>query len=326
MLTIRDFRFGDADYEGSVRLRNTLFVDRVISAEYLLDLDKKRHPTAQSCDLIAEQDGKIVGVGHLTQGFSRFHPHKFDCELLIDPDYQNQGVGTVLWQQLETFLLEHDPILVRTRVREYHPNGLRFAEKQGFGEQMRNWENKLTLTDADLSDWDAVMTQIAEQGVTIRPFSDFLDDPAANMRLHLCVWDCLQDVPLTEPLAWIDHADWVTNYRHSANMLPDANFLAIAPDGNWVGISQLRRESDGDELRTGLTGVKRHWRRKGVALALKLHAIKYAQAQGATVITTQNATTNEGMLAINKALGFELQPAEILMAKTYRPDVEKPDA
>lgn len=84
----------------------------------------------------------------------------------------------------------------------------------------------------------------------------------------------------------------------------------------------FHRASD-DHLDTGLTGVRRAWRRKGIALALKLRAIAYARSVGAPVIRTENATTNQAMLAINEALGFAKQPAWITFVKKIT-DEEEP--
>ena len=70
-------------------------------------------------------------------------------------------------------------------------------------------------------------------------------------------------------------------------------------------------------LYTGLTGVRRSHRRKGIALALKLRAVDYARRHGIEEVRTWNASTNEGMLGINIRLGFQRQPAWIDFVKTF---------
>ena len=89
----------------------------------------------------------------------------------------------------------------------------------------------------------------------------------------------------------------------------------MAVDGDqYVGMTTLWASGAGSDLETGLTGVRRAYRRQGIALALKLRAIAVAQDHGAPTIKTWNATVNTGMLAINERLGFVRQPAWITAA------------
>src|SRR5262249_28262313 len=63
------------------------------------------------------------------------------------------------------------------------------------------------------------------------------------------------------------------------------------------------------------TGVLREYRRRGIAMALKLRAILYAKSAGYSRIKTWNEQGNRPMLSINEALGFIKQPAWIAFAK-----------
>ena len=67
-------------------------------------------------------------------------------------------------------------------------------------------------------------------------------------------------------------------------------------------------------------GYAAPYRRRGIALALKLRGIAYAKAQGRPTIKTWNESNNRAMLAINDALGFVKQPAWIDFVKTLRDD------
>jgi hypothetical protein len=66
---------------------------------------------------------------------------------------------------------------------------------------------------------------------------------------------------------------------------------------------------DSDNLRVGMTGVSRHFRRKGLALSRNLRAIAYARAHGHMAIETMNAADNAAIIALNERLGFANQYA-----------------
>ena len=81
-------------------------------------------------------------------------------------------------------------------------------------------------------------------------------------------------------------------------------------------------ENEPGVLYNGLTGVRREYRRRGIARALKVKNLLWAKRNGYEVVKTWNDATNEGMLELNMALGFVKQPAWIGFKKVLREDDE----
>lgn len=54
-------------------------------------------------------------------------------------------------------------------------------------------------------------------------------------------------------------------------------------------------------------------RRRGLAVALKLLVIRFAQTMGATVVRTFNDAENTGMLTVNRRLGYQFLPSSYTM-------------
>src|SRR5438093_416704 len=94
------------------------------------------------------------------------------------------------------------------------------------------------------------------------------------------------------------------------NLLPTGYFVAVVGD-EYVGVSNLWLSPVAGELRTGTTGVQREWRRRGIALALKVRSLEFAKKQGYLRVATENETNNHRMIAINDRLGFAKQPAYV---------------
>jgi RimJ/RimL family protein N-acetyltransferase len=86
--------------------------------------------------------------------------------------------------------------------------------------------------------------------------------------------------------------------------LPAASLVALA-DGEVVGYAGLMRWADDPtKAEHGLTVVRRDWRRRGLAAALKERQIAWAAANGIRRLVTYTQTGNENMQAVNARLGY----------------------
>jgi len=81
----------------------------------------------------------------------------------------------------------------------------------------------------------------------------------------------------------------------------------IAKDGSkYVGLSTVwRLDQEPRGLVQGNTGVRREYRGRGIAVALKLKVIDFARRNGYEKMKTWNASNNAPMLAVNAKLGFK---------------------
>ena len=68
----------------------------------------------------------------------------------------------------------------------------------------------------------------------------------------------------------------------------------------------------------GVTDVLRSHRRRGIAIALKLRGIEFAQEEGIRGLQTWNASDNERILELNRRLGFVRRPTHIAYVKQVR--------
>jgi mycothiol synthase len=88
-----------------------------------------------------------------------------------------------------------------------------------------------------------------------------------------------------------------------------ATFVALAGD-EIVGYSGLVRLDDAT-AEDGLTVVRRDWRRRGLATALKRAEIAWAAANGVRELVTWTQRGNDGMRAVNEQLGYAYRSVSI---------------
>src|SRR6058998_424967 len=113
----------------------------------------------------------------------------------------------------------------------------------------------------------------------------------------------------------IPYEQWLSFDMKDPGLLPEA--YAIAKQGDrYVGLSTVRRrDKEPRGLYQALTGVRREYRGRGVAFAMKLKIIEYAKKNGYEKIKTENATTNAPMYGINMKLGFKRETGWIAFSK-----------
>jgi mycothiol synthase len=107
--------------------------------------------------------------------------------------------------------------------------------------------------------------------------------------------------------------DWVAADMSGPNDDPEGIFVALA-GGEVVGYSKFHLP----QARPGVavhdvTGVKRAWRGRGIAAALKRAQIAWAKERGYQRLETWNEERNTPIRKLNARLGYRLAPGRVLV-------------
>jgi mycothiol synthase len=313
-MTIRPFDT-ERDYPTIVAMTNLLWPEYEGTEKELRFSDTSKAERVKWGRFVAEQDGQVVGVAGYSHGNHGYHPQKFGISLDVHPDYQRQGIGTQLYQTLLEAIKPYNPIEISTYAREDREAGMGFLQKFGFEVAMREWESRLNMATFDASLLQGALDKVTASGITIHSYADLATDPDRDQKLYELDSAIMIDIPSTSEVVEIGFETFLKQYTQAPNFLPDAYF--IAKDGEkYVGESVLWKVDVGDYLDTGATGVLREYRGRGIASALKLHALLYARQKNVPEVRTWNAQHNKEMLAINEKVGFVKQPAWIEFKKS----------
>lgn len=312
-VTVRPLR--DEDFEPIAEIATANFPDDPDSPQELRDryarFDAERFMREW---IVAEQRGAVVAYGFWSHVPWSFHPDKYHAYVAVRPEVQRRGVGTVAMTYLLQRLRERGATRTKSWAREDHGHAVAFLHRFGFEEHGRAFESRLPVAAVDLAPFAGYVRRAEDAGAVITTLRDELRrDPgclAAVYQSH-CALDISAPAHDPDPPTPPRFARWVEDEVRSPRALLDAYFLAKMGD-LFVGESALHRsDAEPGVLRQHLTAVLPEYRGLGIATALKVRTVEYAQIMGYREIRTMNSSRNAPMLAINAKLGFVRRPAWI---------------
>lgn len=309
-----------AHYPGIASLYNSLDPEQPVSAADFIEGDRLRDPSFKFQRWVAIEKDEIVGAGYYTQSHWFAHPQKFILWVGVHPRQQRSGIGSALYETILQGLQPFDPLALRTRATEDCPQSIRFLEKRGFQEVIRDISSALNVQACDLTRFRGVEDRFRGGGIEIKALPELENDPERNRKLYELDWEMSLSVPgeLAAGIGRRGLEKYVEYAITGPSALPEAFFVAVKGD-EFVGLSHVLVSEKGISLYQGLTGVQPRYRRHGIGLALKIRCIAYARANGYTLIRAENDAKNIPMLAMNERLGFVRKPSVITFEKHCQP-------
>jgi GNAT superfamily N-acetyltransferase len=244
-------------------------------------------------DLLAREDGELLG-----SGFAALFPGFRDRATVfvtVPPLQRRRGAGTALYRALSEWARERGIETLIAVVADNDPESTAFAERRGFVEERR--EKGVTL---DLAAIEAPRVEPPE-GVEIVPWAE---RPELARGIYEVSVEASPDVPGYEDEEHEPFEAWLEHDMSGPSDKPEATFVAVAGD-EVAGYAKFSlNTARPTHAYHDLTAVKRAWRGRGVARALKAAQIAWAKANGYEELRTQNDERNEPIRRLNAEFGY----------------------
>ena len=256
--------------------------------------------------LIAERDGERVGAMVLEKMWWTERLGGFYVSINVEESRWGRGIGTALFDWAVSRLGQLQAERIYGNVRNDRPHAQQFVDRRGFQKtgNAQRW-SRLEVDKANLDGYEGAENSLALSGITISTLSEAGATDDLLRKLHLLHDEAVRDIPMSETFTETPFELFLEE-MNDPDISPERVWIAMA-EAEPVGIALLPVKGPLASF-NGFTGVKRAYRGRGVARALKLRTVQWCHDHKVKFIYTANDVNNKRMLAINNSLGYQELP------------------
>lgn len=292
------------DREASLAVWNAIFPQRQFGLGELLDYEERLE---HSIVLLAEDEGRVVGAAHGGLEAGSAHP---SGSVYVLPENRRSGVGTALYRSVSKWARSIGADRFYGDVEESDPESLHWAVRRGFVERSR--DSRLVL---DLDGTEPAAVEPPE-GIEIVAWAD---RPELIEGMYEVYAEASPDIPGEEDEPIAPYEEWRRQHMGGPADRPEATFVALAGD-DVVGYSKFHiPEAQPGVAFHDLTAVKRAWRGRGIAGALKATQIRWAKERGFQRLQAMNEERNEPIRRLNERYGYRLEAGRVFIVGPLAP-------
>jgi mycothiol synthase len=277
----------DDELELWLAIRNAVLPDDAIAIE---DLRSWMSATEQT-HLLALEDGEPVAAGLAVKDPWRSHPV---VGPLVPVEHRRRGLGTALLAELSRWATANGADALLAEVELGDAASLGFADRRDFTEIGRNLKVELNLL--------APLLEIEPpDGVEIVTWAK---RPELVRGIYEVYCEGSPDIPGQEDGELESLEGWLAHDMSGSGDSPEWTFVAVAGE-EVVGYSKWSlTTAQPATAHHDLTAVKRAWRGRGIAGALKSAQLAWAKDNCYLKAVTNNEERNAPIRRLNERFGY----------------------
>jgi mycothiol synthase len=280
----------EAEERLSLEIYNAVWPHEAVTLD---DVHSYKQSMVECLDLLVQLDGEPAG-----SAVAAIQPQRRDLVYVLSTvavGHRRRGVGTRIYEAASEWARERGIDRIEVPVLDNDPESLGFAQKRGFVEERRE---KGIVLDLALVEPPPIEPP---EGVSIVTWAE---RPGLAHGIYEVACEAYPDIPGLEEDEMEPFEDWLAHHMQGSGDLPEATFVAVAGD-EVVGLAKFSATAARPKVAAHeMTGVRRSWRGRGVARALKAAQIAWAKANGFEELHTRNDERNAPIRRLNAEFGY----------------------
>jgi len=314
----------DADIERVVEFQNRWATPSSWMSGTLARRALEVSPEPNRLTLIVEDGGgAIQAVGTTGNGGLFASPDgSWRVGLRVAPEWRRRGVARSLLEQLDDHARTNTAKRLVSAVRGDEPDGARFAEAMGFRKFHERIDAYIDVPSFDASAFEDPDEIARRAGLQLVTYAELLKERADDIEVFQrellpVIWALARDVPAPTPMPEQPPPFEIAKrmFFEGPGQDPPSTIYALR-DGHPVAMTATVVKENGVAY-TNFTGVARAERGKGIALALKLRALRELRTRGVKLFGTTNDEQNAAMRSINRKLGYKPEPPTAMYERRF---------
>ena len=273
--------------------------------------------------LLVEGPAGIAATGVASDGgVFRSGDGTWRVSLRVAPEWQRRGIGSAMLDPLEAHARENSAPRLVAAVAGTEPEGTHFAERRGYRAFHERIDAYIEVPAFDPSPFEDPDVTAKRLGIRLAAWGELLAEHASDIEalqraLLPALWQMARDVPSPTPMPEqpppFEQAKRM--FFEGPGMDPGTTIVALR-GGAPIGMTVTMVKENGTAY-TNFTGVGREERGKGIALALKLRALRALKGRGVKLFGTTNDEQNVAMRGINRKMGYTPEAPTTMYEKRF---------